>query len=70
MIVGLAPMVLDAALNDFGIHESSEITRAVTGSIAGGALSFLILPLFIQALLQISSDRKLQGESRYARKTE
>jgi uncharacterized membrane protein len=66
LIVGIVPMVIDAILNDSGIHLSGELTRVVTGSVAGFVLAFYILPLFIEALKQLFVHRTIQGESRYA----
>jgi uncharacterized membrane protein len=69
LIVGILPMVIDAFLNDFGIHQSGDALRAVTGSIAGFVLALYILPLFIEALTQLTFHRNLQGDTRYAGQT-
>jgi uncharacterized membrane protein len=66
LIVGIAPMVIDAFLNDSAIHQSGEFSRVVTGSIAGFMFAFFILPLLIEALKQLIVHRTLQGDSRYA----
>jgi len=70
LIVGIVPMVLDAFLNDSGIHQSGDTTRVLTGSIAGFVLALYVLPLFIEALTQLSSHRNRQGDSRYAGQTQ
>jgi len=69
LIVAILPMVIDAFLNDLGIHQSGDALRAVTGSIAGFVLAFYILPLFIEALTQLTFHRNLQGDTRYAGQT-
>ena len=69
LIVGILPMVIDAFLNDLGILQSGDATRVVTGSIAGFVLAFYILPLFIEALMQLSFHRNLQGDTRHAGQT-
>lgn len=70
LLVGIAPMALDALLNDLGILLSTDFSRMITGSLAGLVLSFVILPLFTEAVMQILVHRKLPGDFRYARKTE
>jgi len=70
IMLAVLPMALDAILNDFGIHQSTEATRVVTGSVAGFIFAFYILPLFIEALTQLSIRRTHQGDSRYAGQTQ
>jgi uncharacterized membrane protein len=70
LLVGIAPMAFDALLNDLGILLSTDFSRIITGSLAGVVLSFFILPLLTQAMIQIFVHRKLLGDSRYAGKTE
>lgn len=70
LVVGIVPMALDALLNDLGILLSTDSSRIITGSLAGVVLSFFILPLFTEAMMQIFVHRNLQGDSRYAGKTE
>ena len=69
LLFGIVLMVIDAFLNDLGIHQSGDTTRVVTGSIAGFVLAFYILPLFIEAVTQLSFHRNLQGDTRYAGQT-
>jgi len=66
LLVAVFPMAADAALNDLGIHRSDELTRVVTGSVAGFIFALFILPLFLEALKQLFIRRNLQGDSRYA----
>jgi uncharacterized membrane protein len=69
LLLGIIPMVVDAFLSDLGIHHSSDVTRAFTGSIAGFVFAFYILPLFIEALTQLFIQRNIEGDSRYAGQT-
>ena len=70
LAVGLAPMILDAVLNDLRILASTELTRVVSGTIAGFTLSVFILPLLMEAVTLLFARHNLQGETRYAGKTE
>jgi uncharacterized membrane protein len=70
LLAGIGPMVLDALLNDLGILVSTDVSRIITGSLAGVVLSFFILPLFTEAITQIFVHRNLPGDTRYAGKTE
>lgn len=70
LLVAIVPMALDALLNDLGILQSGEISRIVTGSTAGFVVSFYVVPLFIDALTQLSVHRNSQGESHYAGQTQ
>jgi uncharacterized membrane protein len=70
LALAIAPMALDAALNDLGILLSSELSRVITGSIAGFMFALYILPVFIEAITQLLVHRSLQGDSHYAGKTQ
>ena len=70
IIFAVLPMVVDAVLNDLGILQSNELSRIVTGSISGFVFAFFIVPLFVEASNQLLAHRTLQGDSRYARKTQ
>ena len=69
LLLAVAPMAVDAFLNDLNVHQSGDFTRLVTGCIAGFVLAFYILPLVIEALTQLSVHRNYQGDSRYAGQT-
>lgn len=49
----LAPMAIDVALDTFGIHSSSSLTRLVTGTLAGAIGPFYILPALVEAVEQL-----------------
>ncbi len=50
LAVALLPMVIDVALHYSGIHASALWTRLLTGTLAGFALPFFILPTLIDAV--------------------
>ncbi len=70
ILLAIAPMALDAVLNDLGILLSTELTRVVTGSLAGFIFAFAVLPVFIEATTQLFVHRTLQGDSDHAGKTQ
>ncbi|HTP13536.1 MAG TPA: DUF2085 domain-containing protein [Bacteroidota bacterium] len=70
IIAAILPMALDAVLNDLGILASSEVSRVITGSLAGFVFAFFIVPVFVEAITQLLVHRTLQGDTRYAGKTE
>jgi uncharacterized membrane protein len=45
LILSLVPMGIDVALATFGIHESTAMTRGITGLIFGLALSIVLVPV-------------------------
>lgn len=65
-ILGLAgiPMFVDAFPLRFGIYEATLATRAISGGIAGFALTFFIVPAAIQAVSELAGDRSLTFHQR------
>jgi uncharacterized membrane protein len=45
LILSLVPMGIDVALATFGIHESTTMTRSITGLIFGSALTIVLVPV-------------------------
>jgi uncharacterized membrane protein len=45
LILSLMPMGIDVALATFGIHESTTMTRGITGLIFGLALTIVLVPV-------------------------
>lgn len=70
LLLAVVPMIIDALLNDLALHQSNETTRLITGSVAGFIFAFYILPLFIDAIKQLSDSRTLKGESPYVGQTQ
>jgi len=58
LIAVILPMVMDAVLNDTGIHSSTTMTRLATGLVFGGVMPWCIVPLFIEASLQLIQKKK------------
>ncbi len=69
LLLAVLPMTLDAILNDLHVHQSDDLTRSVTGAIAGLVFAFFVVPLILEAVTQILTHRHYQGDSRYAGQT-
>jgi uncharacterized membrane protein len=54
----ILPMVIDAVLNDLGLHASTTMTRVATGLLFGGVMPWCIIPLLIEACLQLIQKKK------------
>jgi hypothetical protein len=67
-------MVLDAVLNATGIHASTPMTRVITGALFGVSMPWFVVPIFIEACLQLNHRNKNHspdsGAVRYDRKTQ
>ena len=55
LILAVAPMLVDVALAAVGVHESSTISRLLTGTLFGVMLPFVVMPVFLGAVLEHSS---------------
>lgn len=66
LLLAFLPMALDVGLQFAGLSQSTAWTRAVTGSLAGTVLPFLVLPPLQEAIQQLSAHF---GDSTHARKT-
>jgi uncharacterized membrane protein len=53
LAIAAAPMIIDVALNSFGIHQSNELTRILTGGFFGIVSSFVLLPTLDEALSEL-----------------
>jgi uncharacterized membrane protein len=51
----LVPVIADAALDLFGLHGANAVSRTATGILAGVGLALTITPLFLEALVRLSS---------------
>jgi uncharacterized membrane protein len=64
------PMLVDVGFSVLGIHESTSITRLVSGACFGIVLPFFILPPLVDAITKLSHrSSPTKGELLYARKT-
>lgn len=66
----VAPMIGDVFLSLSGLHESTLLTRAVSGGIFGLVIPFFVLPVLIEAFSQLRSQFLSRGGSFYARKAQ
>ena len=48
--IGIIPMLTDVALDLFGLHESTLVTRLWTGLLFGIVASVILTPLFLEGL--------------------
>lgn len=73
-LLAVLPMVVDAVLNATGIQASTPMTRVITGALFGMSMPWFVVPIFIEACLQLNSRNKNHspdsGAVRYARKTQ
>jgi uncharacterized membrane protein len=73
LIAAMIPMIVDVLLNDIGIHSSTTTSRVITGAFLGGTMPWYIVPLFIEASLQIINRKQNypqdSGVLNYVRKT-
>jgi uncharacterized membrane protein len=59
MIAVILPMVVDAVLNDTGLHASTTLTRVATGLLFGGVMPWCVVPLLTEACLQLIHKKKI-----------
>ncbi|MBN1398729.1 MAG: DUF2085 domain-containing protein [Bacteroidetes bacterium] len=57
-LLAIFPMLLDVGCNFADIHASTPITRIITGGLFGISIVWLIIPIFIEACMQILSRNK------------
>jgi uncharacterized membrane protein len=70
LLIPLAAMVLDVALNVTGVVTSSELSRIMTGSLVGFSLSLFLTPTLIEAVDGLTHRITIRGDSSYAGETE
>jgi len=72
-LFAVLPMVVDVILNAMGIQASTTITRVITGALFGMSMPWLVVPIFIEACLQLTlrnnNHSPDSGVVPYARKT-
>jgi uncharacterized membrane protein len=57
LALSCVPMIIDAFPWRFGLYEATLATRAISGSIAGFALAFFIVPAAIQGVAELATNR-------------
>jgi uncharacterized membrane protein len=60
-LFAVLPMIVDVFLNVTGIHPSTSMTRMITGALFGVSMPWFIVPMFIEACLQLNSRRKIHS---------
>jgi uncharacterized membrane protein len=73
-ISAISPMIMDIVLNDSGVRLSTTVSRVVTGGLFGAAMPWFVLPLFVEACVQIINRARihppLAGVLNYVRKAQ
>ena len=64
------PMLIDVLTNFAGIHDSTLLTRAITGSLFGIILPFYLIPPLLEGIAQLRDQHIARGGFFYARKTQ
>jgi uncharacterized membrane protein len=66
--LSLLPILLDLGLSEIGVHESTLVTRVLTGAIFGIALPFILIPLAAEAHreLRLKLRQSFLGKIRHA----
>ncbi len=57
LLLAMLPMLIDVGLGFFNLHNSTFVTRALTGAILGATAPLYILPAAIEAVQQLSTKR-------------
>ena len=57
LVFSCVPMIIDTFPWRFGMYEATLATRTISGSIAGFALAFFIVPAAIQAVAELATYR-------------
>ncbi|MGA9118911.1 MAG: DUF2085 domain-containing protein [Bacteroidota bacterium] len=60
LFVAVAPMTLDAMLSLFGIHESTSLSRILTGSLFGVIAVFIVVPIIVDAISELRTRPRVQ----------
>jgi uncharacterized membrane protein len=68
VILSILPIFIDVCLSEIGVHESTVLTRAVTGAILGIALPYVLIPPAQEAVaeLRLKLPLSLLGKIRHA----
>jgi uncharacterized membrane protein len=55
LALAIAPMIVDVVLAASGIHESGTLSRLITGTFFGVMLPFVVMPVYLGAVLEHST---------------
>ena len=70
IIIAVGPMLLDVLLTLSGLHESTLVTRTLTGALFGLIMPFYLLPPLLEGVAQLRTQYLARGGLFYARKTQ
>jgi uncharacterized membrane protein len=68
--LAILPMALDVCLNFAGFHQSTLVTRGITGLLFGLTMPFYLLPPLLEGIAQLRDQYIARGGFFYARKTQ
>ena len=60
--VALLPMVVDVTCGILGLHEATGLTRMITGGFFGALVPLVVLPVLMDAVLEIVSPSPVQPQ--------
>jgi uncharacterized membrane protein len=68
ILLSILPLLIDVCLSEIGAHESTVLTRAITGAILGIALPYVLIPPAQEAVaeLRLKLPLSLWGKIRHA----
>jgi uncharacterized membrane protein len=68
VLLSILPLLIDVCLSETGVHESTVLTRAVTGAVLGIALPYVLIPPAQEAVaeLRLKLPTSLLGKIRHA----
>lgn len=70
IVLALAPMALDVAFSVVGIHDSSLLTRSLSGAMFGLILPFYLTPVLTEAVAQLRDQLISRGGLSHVRETQ
>jgi uncharacterized membrane protein len=68
--LAILPMLLDVCLSFVGLHQSTLVTRGITGMLFGLTMPFYLLPPLLEGIAQLRDQHIARGGFFYARKTQ
>lgn len=63
LLASILPMLIDVALNYFNLHASNTTTRVITGALFGAVVLWWVMPLLIEACLQLIQKKKNRSQN-------
>ncbi len=67
LVVSVLPMLLDVLAGFLGVHDVTNLTRAVTGAIFGGVLPFFVIPIATEAFTQLLFSPQREANTHFQR---